>query len=108
MMQASGTAEGLRNVIDSSLTKSLDQIFRNFAKVGSPVLALGASMGPACCLLDFQLNLLSEAINLTATFVHNEPTSLAVIQEMKLHESLYDAMEFNAKPSFDVSSAVTQ
>jgi hypothetical protein len=63
---------------------------------------------PVACSI-FQLNLMrfSEAINLTATFVHNEPTSLAVIQEMKLHESLYDAMEFNAKPSFDVSSAVT-
>lgn len=42
------------------------------------------------------------AINITATFVHNEPTSLAVIQDLELPQALYDAVEANEHPSFDV------
>ncbi len=45
------------------------------------------------------------AINVTATFVHNEPTSLVVLQEMKLPQALYDALEKSTKPSFEVLSA---
>lgn len=43
------------------------------------------------------------AINITATFVHNEPTSLPIIQEMKLPEAMYDALENNKYPSYEVS-----
>ncbi len=45
LMQAQGTAEGLRNLVDSSLTKSLERIFRNYAKVGPAVLSFGEWLG---------------------------------------------------------------
>lgn len=38
-----------------------------------------------------------------ATFVHNEPTSLSVLQEAKLPEAFYDAIEEDVEPSAEVS-----
>ncbi len=85
MMQSSGTAEGLRNLVDSSLMHSLQRIFENSEKVGSSVFAL--------------------SLNVVATFVHNEPTSLTVIQEMQLHESLLEALQRSKRPTFEVRRA---
>jgi len=102
LMQSGGTAEGLRNLIDSELPKSLLRTLQNANKLGAPVLAIG------------ELNVVGtpkypadgscfSAINITATFVHNEPTSLPIIQEMKLPEAMYDALENNKYPSYEVS-----
>lgn len=86
LMQASGTVDALRNLIDSDLPKSLLKIFHHVDKMGASVFAL--------------------AIHVTAAFVHNEPTSLSIIQEMKLPDALYDALERNRQPSFEILSAV--
>jgi E3 ubiquitin-protein ligase HUWE1 len=37
-----------------------------------------------------------------ATFVHNEPTSLSIIQEAGLPESFYKAIETGIEPSIEV------
>lgn len=42
------------------------------------------------------------AINIIATFVHNEPTSLATIQEAKVPETIYNALEAGLEPSIEV------
>lgn len=42
------------------------------------------------------------AINIMATFVHNEPTSLGIIQEAGLPESFYKAIEAGIEPSIEV------
>lgn len=86
LMQASGTVDALRNLIDSELPKSLLKIFNHVDKMGASVFAL--------------------AIHVTAAFVHNEPTSLSIIQEMKLPDALYDALEHNRQASFEILSAV--
>ncbi|GHJ84973.1 hypothetical protein NliqN6_1375 [Naganishia liquefaciens] len=86
LMQASGTVDALRNLIDSDLPKSLLKIFHHVDKMGASVFAL--------------------AIHVTAAFVHNEPTSLSIIQEMKLPDALYDALEHNRQASFEILSAV--
>lgn len=86
LMQASGTVDALRNLIDSELPKSLLKIFNNVDKMGASVFAL--------------------AIHVTAAFVHNEPTSLSILQEMKLPDALYDALERNRQASFEILSAV--
>lgn len=41
LMQSGGTAEGLRNLIDSELPKSLLKTLQNANKLGAPVLAIG-------------------------------------------------------------------
>lgn len=41
LMQSGGTAEGLRNLIDSELPKSLLRTLHNANKLGAPVLAIG-------------------------------------------------------------------
>lgn len=46
----------------------------------------------------------SLAINIMATFVHNEPTSLSIIQEAGLPESFYKAIETGIEPSIEVLS----
>ena len=43
------------------------------------------------------------AINIMSTFVHNEPTSLAIIQEAGLPEAFYKAIEAGLEPSIEVS-----
>lgn len=37
-----------------------------------------------------------------ATFVHNEPTSLGILQEAGLPESFYKAIEAGIEPSIEV------
>ncbi|GAA96285.1 uncharacterized protein L969DRAFT_606130 [Mixia osmundae IAM 14324] len=86
MMQTVGAAEGLRNLIDSSLLQSIRKI-----------LEQRRTFGPA---------IYSVAINLMATFVHNEPTSLAILQENKLPLAFYDAIDSGLEASSDVMAAV--
>jgi hypothetical protein len=42
-------------------------------------------------------------INIMATFVHNEPTSLGIIQEAGLPEAFYNAIEAGVEPSIEVT-----
>ncbi|KAJ3575128.1 hypothetical protein NP233_g1305 [Leucocoprinus birnbaumii] len=86
MMQSSGTAEGLRGLIDTSLVKSVRKIIDNRSLFGSSVLPL--------------------AINVMATFVHNEPTSLGIIQEAGLPEAFYKAIETGIEPSIEVIQSI--
>ncbi|KAL5523755.1 hypothetical protein ACEPAG_7928 [Sanghuangporus baumii] len=86
MMQSSGTTEGMRGLIDSSLLKSVQSIIEYRGVFGPTVLPL--------------------AINVVATFVHNEPTSLTAIQEAKLPETIYRALEAGIEPSFEVIQSI--
>jgi E3 ubiquitin-protein ligase HUWE1 len=45
---------------------------------------------------------LSTAINIMATFVHNEPTSLVIIQEAGLPEAFFSAIEMGLEPAIEV------
>ncbi|CAG8513467.1 7938_t:CDS:10, partial [Acaulospora morrowiae] len=72
MMQASGTADGLRNLIDTSLPDSLKKVFELPNTFGSSIFAL--------------------AINLIATFIHNEPTSLPIMQEVQLPQTFLNSI----------------
>ncbi|ODN73426.1 hypothetical protein L202_07951 [Cryptococcus amylolentus CBS 6039] len=87
LMQASGGTEGLRNLVDSDLPRSLKVIFQNSSRFGPRVFAL--------------------AINTMATFVHNEPTSLSILQEMQLPQTLYDELENDIPPSSEVLSSLS-
>ncbi|KAI0305409.1 hypothetical protein B0F90DRAFT_1815046 [Multifurca ochricompacta] len=86
MMQSSGTAEGLRGLIDSSLLKSIKKIIEHRSLFGPNVLPI--------------------AINIMATFVHNEPTSLTVIQETGVPEAFYRAVEAGLEPVIEVIQAI--
>ncbi|KAI0051234.1 hypothetical protein FA95DRAFT_1602906 [Auriscalpium vulgare] len=83
---SSGTAEGLRGLIDSSLLKSIKKIIEHRSLFGPNVLPI--------------------AINILATFVHNEPTSLTVIQEAKVPEAFYRAIEFGLEPVIEVTQSI--
>ncbi|KAK0461087.1 uncharacterized protein EV420DRAFT_1746494 [Desarmillaria tabescens] len=86
MMQSSGTSEGLRGLIDTSILKSIKKIIEYRGLFGASVLPI--------------------AINIMATFVHNEPTSLAVIQEAGLPEAFYKAIELGLEPAIEVIQAI--
>jgi E3 ubiquitin-protein ligase HUWE1 len=52
MMQSSGTAEGLRTLIDSSLVKSIKIIMENKVLFGPPIYSIGKStLGKLMCVL---------------------------------------------------------
>ncbi|KAJ7132750.1 hypothetical protein C8R43DRAFT_929975 [Mycena crocata] len=86
MMQSSGTAEGLRGLIDMSILKSIKKIIKYRGLFGPTVVPL--------------------AINIMATFIHNEPTSLAIIQEAGLPEAFYMAIEVGLEPAIEVIQAI--
>ncbi|KZT10978.1 uncharacterized protein LAESUDRAFT_721398 [Laetiporus sulphureus 93-53] len=86
MMQSSGTTEGLRGLLDSSLLKSVKKIMQNRSIFGPSVLPI--------------------AINIMATFVHNEPTCLPVVQEAGLPEAFYCVVESGLEPVIEVIQAV--
>ena len=99
MMQSSGTAEGLRGLIDSSLLKSIKKIIEHRSLFGPNVLPIGTILALFmwCSLTELLL-----AINILATFVHNEPTSLTVIQEAGVPEAFYRAVEAGLEPVIEV------
>ncbi|KAJ7462340.1 hypothetical protein B0H11DRAFT_2175426 [Mycena galericulata] len=86
MMQSSGTAEGLRGLIDTTILKSIKKIIKYRGLFGPTVVPL--------------------AINIMATFIHNEPTSLAIIQEAGLPEAFYTAIEVGLEPAIEVIQAI--
>lgn len=86
MMISTGTAEGLRNLVDTSMLSSIKSIMAHRKTFGPQNLALG--------------------INIMATFVHNEPTSLGIIQEKKLPEAFLSLIKDDIEPHFDVINAV--
>ncbi|KAJ8696871.1 E3 ubiquitin-protein ligase tom1 [Pleurotus ostreatus] len=86
MMQSSGTGEGLRGLIDSSILTSIKNIIEYRGLFGPSVLPV--------------------AINIMATFIHNEPTSLPTIQESGLPETFYRAIEAGVEPAIDVIQAI--
>lgn len=86
MMSTSGTAEGLRNLIDTKLPICLRLI-----------LSHGAT---------FSASIYAHAINIMATFIHNEPTSLPILQENQLPQTFLDSMSRSIPPSMDVISAI--
>ncbi|KAG9077088.1 hypothetical protein FS749_011058, partial [Ceratobasidium sp. UAMH 11750] len=86
MMQSSGTAEGLRTLIDSSLVKSVKLIMQNKVLFGPAIYSI--------------------AINIMAMFVHNEPTSLAILQEAHVPDVFYGAIESGIEPAIEVITSV--
>ncbi|KAJ3790759.1 hypothetical protein GGU10DRAFT_281593 [Lentinula aff. detonsa] len=86
MMQSSGTLEGLRGLIDMSILKSIKKIIEYRGLFGPSVLPI--------------------AINIMATFVHNEPSSLTVIQEAGLPETFYKSIELGLEPAIEVLQAI--
>lgn len=86
MMQSAGTAEGLRNLVNMSLLKSVKKIIEHRGLFGPSILPF--------------------AINIMATFVHNEPTSLTIIQENNLPEIFYNAIETGIEPAIEVIQAI--
>ncbi|KAJ7218040.1 hypothetical protein GGX14DRAFT_495423 [Mycena pura] len=86
MMQSSGTAEGLRGLIDMTILESIKRIIKYRGLFGPTVVPL--------------------AINIMATFVHNEPTSLVIIQEAGLPEVFYSAIEVGLEPAIEVIQAI--
>ncbi|CAE6470636.1 unnamed protein product [Rhizoctonia solani] len=86
MMQSSGTAEGLRTLIDSSLVQSIKLIMENKILFGPPIYSI--------------------AINIMAMFVHNEPTSLAILQEAHVPDVFYAAIESGIEPAIEAITSV--
>lgn len=87
MMESSGTADGLRNLIDSSLPHSLKLVVEQPQVFGNSVFAL--------------------AINVMSTFIHNEPTSLPILQEAKLPQSFLSTITEYTTVSTDVLLAAS-
>ncbi|KAG9291851.1 hypothetical protein G9A89_012136 [Geosiphon pyriformis] len=81
MMQTSGTADGLRNLIETSLPESLNRVL-DHPIFGSSIYAL--------------------AIHLMATFIHNEPTSLPIMQEARLPQTFLRSITSEIPASVDV------
>ncbi|KAG4304837.1 hypothetical protein PORY_001890 [Pneumocystis oryctolagi] len=86
MMQSTGTSDGLRNLIDSSLLETLKKIFIYFEDFGPSIIAM--------------------SINILSTFIHNEPTSYSIIHEVKLSETFLKMTSSLILPSPDVISAI--
>ncbi|ORY95778.1 hypothetical protein BCR43DRAFT_557706 [Syncephalastrum racemosum] len=72
MMESSGTADGLRNLIESSIPHSLLKIVAKPRVFGPSVFTL--------------------SVNVMTTFIHNEPTSLAILQEAKLPQTFLESI----------------
>ena len=91
-MQASGTSEGLRDLIDGPLPKSVKKIIQHSGLFG-PAIFLNwydSSISIAYRLTNLRCTL---AINITASFVHNEPASLTILQESGAPDAFYNAID---------------
>lgn len=112
MMQSSGTADGLRNLIDSSLPATVKDIILHRRTFGPVLFATGELPRYSCLSLSpFVLTMFYTsdsylALSVMATFVHNEPTSLSVLQEKGLPEAFYNAIDEDIESSVEVLYAV--
>ncbi|KAF9186277.1 hypothetical protein BGZ51_006019 [Haplosporangium sp. Z 767] len=86
MMQSPGTQEGLRNLIDTTLPATLKKIMENPSALGTAVYA--------------------HAINTMASFIHNEPTSLTILQDAKIPQTLLTSLSKDIPPSTDVAMSI--
>ncbi|KAF8985816.1 hypothetical protein BGZ46_001784 [Entomortierella lignicola] len=86
MMQSPGTQEGLRNLIDTTLPTTLKIIMENSEVLGTAVYA--------------------HAINVMASFIHNEPTSLTILQDAKIPQTLLASLSMDIPASTDVVASI--
>jgi E3 ubiquitin-protein ligase HUWE1 len=86
MMQTSGSADRMRNLIESSLPKSILIILDNSKGFGANVFGI--------------------SINIMATFIHNEPNSLNILQEAKIPQAFLNAINSSMPVSAEVISAI--
>ncbi|KAH9244321.1 hypothetical protein BASA81_018288 [Batrachochytrium salamandrivorans] len=86
-MQTSGTVDGMRHLIDSSLPKSIQLIFENAKLFGF-------------------LSVFGLAINIMSTFIHNEPTTLSILQESGITRAFLSAARGDLPASAEVISAL--
>ncbi|KAF8826119.1 hypothetical protein HHX47_DHR6000506 [Lentinula edodes] len=86
VMQSSRTLGDLRGLNDMSILKSIKKIIEYISLFRPSVLPI--------------------AINIMATFVHNEPRSLTVIQEARLPETFYKSIELRLEPPIEVLQAI--
>ncbi|KAI9099723.1 hypothetical protein DFS34DRAFT_502229 [Phlyctochytrium arcticum] len=86
MMQTSGTADRLRNLVETTLPASLLAIFQDCNFYGASVFGL--------------------SVNIMSTFIHNEPTCLPILQEAQLPQALLTAISSNIPVSAEVVSAL--
>ncbi|KAF9173026.1 hypothetical protein BGX20_004283 [Mortierella sp. AD010] len=86
MMQSPGTQEGLRNLIDTTLPTTLRIIMENFEVLGTAVYA--------------------HAINTMSSFIHNEPTSLTILQDAKIPQTLLASLSKAIPASTDVVMSI--
>ncbi|KAF9976767.1 hypothetical protein BGZ73_007902 [Actinomortierella ambigua] len=86
MMQSPGTQEGLRNLIETSLPATLKKIMENPQALGNAVYAY--------------------AINTMTSFIHNEPTSLAIMQEAKIPQTFLASLTEDIPASADVATCI--
>ncbi|KAG1116143.1 hypothetical protein G6F42_013768 [Rhizopus arrhizus] len=85
MMESSDTADGLRNLIESSIPHTIIKVMEHHHIFGPSVFAL--------------------VINVATTFIHNEPTSLSVLQELRLPQSFLKTFKTYDQPNFEVLMA---
>ncbi|OBZ91840.1 E3 ubiquitin-protein ligase ptr1 [Choanephora cucurbitarum] len=85
MMESSDTAEGLRNLVESSLPKTMMQVMEHQAVFGPSVFSL--------------------IIHVSTTFIHNEPTSLSVLQELHLPQTFLSTFASYEEPNYEVLMA---
>lgn len=86
LMNSGQNTEGVRQLIDSSLVESCKLVMKHRQAFGPQNLAL--------------------AVTIMLTFVHNEPTSLTVLQEKKVPDVFYEAIRGDIEPSLDVLSVI--
>ncbi|KAH7042417.1 hypothetical protein BKA57DRAFT_398309 [Linnemannia elongata] len=82
MMQSPGTHEGLRNLIETTLPATLRDIMEHPSALGNSIYA--------------------HAINTMTSFIHNEPTSLSILQEAKIPQTLLASLSKDIPASNDV------
>ncbi|KAJ3416767.1 hypothetical protein HDV05_000141 [Chytridiales sp. JEL 0842] len=87
MMQTTGSLDQMRNLIETSLPTSLLIIFQDASFFGAGIFGI--------------------AVNIMSTFIHNEPTSLSILQESNLPQTFLTVAAGDKMPiSAEVISAL--
>jgi len=86
MMQVSGTADRMRNLVESSFPKSLYKIISHPRVFGNTIYG--------------------SSIYIMASIVHNEPTSLSILQESQLPQKFMEVVCKDIPNNHDVLQAI--
>lgn len=109
LLSTNGADDRLRNLLETSLFQSIEKIF----SCSMPISSNSQLMGSSSTLVlssenlfkksyEFSAETISHAVSIVASYIHNEPTSLSILQESNVPQALIRRLKVGIPPTAEL------